>query len=104
MSFDSYIENLRNKPEDKRRRYQFISALVVTLLVAGFWFLSFTSDVKVLVNNSDYEKPSPFRVMADSFKGVFQNIGKGAEVTKDKITGGESTIVNEDANLIYIKE
>jgi len=43
MSFETYLENLRAKPENIRRRYAFWSSLGFTAIVFIFWLASFTA-------------------------------------------------------------
>ncbi len=42
MSFATYIENLRAKPEHERKRFAFWSSLCFTAIIAAFWLASFT--------------------------------------------------------------
>lgn len=43
MSFASYLEGLRAKPEHIRKRYAFWSSFGVTALIFAFWLGSFSS-------------------------------------------------------------
>ncbi len=48
MSIQSYLENLRAKPDDEKRRFAFWSSLSFTLVLFAFWAASFTASL----NNS----------------------------------------------------
>ena len=43
MSFQSYLENLRAKPEHVRKQYAFWSSLSVSVVIFAFWLASFSS-------------------------------------------------------------
>ncbi|MBU6426978.1 hypothetical protein KGQ27_01935 [Patescibacteria group bacterium] len=43
MSFQSYLDNLREKPEHIRRHYAFWTSLGVTATIFAFWLASFTT-------------------------------------------------------------
>ena len=42
MAIQSYLENLRGKPEHVRKRYAFWSSLGITAIIAAFWVGSFS--------------------------------------------------------------
>ena len=42
MSFQTYLENLRAKPEHQRKQIAFWSSLGITAVIAMFWLASFT--------------------------------------------------------------
>ena len=42
MSFSTYLENLRVKPDHEKKRFAFWSSFGVTALIAAFWVASFT--------------------------------------------------------------
>ncbi|MBU6231058.1 MAG: hypothetical protein KGI45_02275 [Patescibacteria group bacterium] len=42
MSFQTYLENLRAKPEHIRKRYAFWTSFGVTAVIFAFWLGSFT--------------------------------------------------------------
>lgn len=42
MSLQSYIENLKQRPEHVRRRYAFGVSLGVTAIIFAFWLASFS--------------------------------------------------------------
>ena len=104
MGLISYIEKLREKPESHRRRVQLLVSLLVTFVVAVFWAFTFGADIGNALSNKDDAKPSPFRLLSDSFKGVISNIQEGASVTVDKISGNEQEVIDDDANLINVGE
>ena len=42
MSFATYLENLRAKPEHQRKHFAFWTSFAVTAVIAAFWLASFT--------------------------------------------------------------
>jgi hypothetical protein len=48
MSLESYLENLRAKPENVRRRFAFLWSFGITAIIFVFWLASFT----VMGNNT----------------------------------------------------
>ena len=42
MSFSTYLENLRAKPEHVRKHFAFWTSFGVTAVIAAFWLASFT--------------------------------------------------------------
>ncbi len=43
MALESYLENLKAKPEHIRKRYAFWTSFGVTAVIFAFWIASFTS-------------------------------------------------------------
>ncbi len=42
MSFNTYLETLRAKPEHHRKRFAFLTSLGITAVIFAFWLASFT--------------------------------------------------------------
>lgn len=45
MSFQSYLEKLRAKPDHEKKRFAFWTSFGFTMVVFMFWLASFTSNV-----------------------------------------------------------
>jgi len=45
MSFQSYLENLRSKPDHEKKKFAFWTSFSFTMLIFAFWLASFTSTV-----------------------------------------------------------
>lgn len=52
-----HIENLRRKSEAEKRRFVFLFAVGVTLVIASFWLVSFVMKVKSGTLSFDLETP-----------------------------------------------
>lgn len=105
MGIIDRVEKLRDRPEAQRKRVQLFLSVLITFVVVVFWAFSFGGRVGGVLADGNKESHSPFKVIAESFVGVFRNVREGATLTKDKIVGqSEEDKVREEAELIYIRE
>lgn len=74
MSWESYLENLRSKPEETRKRIAFWSSFGITALIFVFWLASY--DSAAWSSNSQLAKKAetPAQSLTASVGSIFTDI------------------------------
>lgn len=77
MSIESYIENLKGKPEHIRKRYAFWSAFGITVIIFTFWlgsFSVFSNKTQIVVAEAVNKTNTPAQSLVASVGSFFTDI------------------------------
>lgn len=93
---EKFISNLREKPENHKKRILFMSLIVSMFIIVGLWVYSLTHSFspKQVVQETK-EDAKPFNLLGLKFKDMYQNITASAGKAKINISKNETTVNKE---------
>jgi hypothetical protein len=91
----SILETVREKPDNQKKLFALVGAIILTLLIVFVWY-SFGSnrksaDLAAAVGESRLSSVSPWQVIKDEFSDAFSGLG-------DKISAFQSGSTTLDSN------
>ena len=92
---ENHIETMRDKPHHIKKQYAFFVSLVITLIIFGFWMISFRVQT-VATANSGVNAPSPISSMTASVGDAFKGIGGVFIYAKELFFGMNKTTYSSD--------
>jgi methyl-accepting chemotaxis protein len=90
----SILEKIKSRPDNQKKIFSLVTAVILTLIIVGLWF-SLTSDSdKVAEKNapSKLSSISPMQVIKDEFSKAFSNFNENMSDLKSTSTVTEEII------------
>lgn len=73
MTFDSYLQNLRAKPDHEKKRFAFWTSFGFTAIIFAFWIASFSTNLSTQ-NSVIAKADTPAQSLVASVSGFFGGI------------------------------
>lgn len=70
MKLFDLIDHARKQPEDARRAIALTVSVIITLIIFGFWVVSFGVDVSQRASVADSNVPSPLGAIKEIINGA----------------------------------
>ena len=95
MSWESYLENIRSKPEETRKRIAFWSSFGITAIIFVFWLASYDSAAWSTNSQLAKEAEPPAKSLTASAGAIFTDI-KDMFFSPKKVVYPEIEVVGGD--------
>jgi hypothetical protein len=93
------LENIKQRPDNQKKFFSLVLALVLTLFIIGFWFsfMNNSSDNKTASGGSDkLSSVSPWQVIKDEFSKAFSGFSTDLSSTTESSSTVPVEVVNDN--------